>query len=199
MPKKIKPNKLLDIMPSESGASDENLSQDDSQMPTGVLIDKNSILGEGRLTKEAAEKLEKFDAMEKSLAQLSQEKNELEQKVAEYIEKLENASSSSKDIDKLNAKIKSLEEKCKKLENGKKDKDVDKLEKEIKSLKDENDSYLVKISELTFENAKLTCQLSELSKKPNNANVQRQAPYNGLASPMKDAYNPYINNGYGTW
>ena len=42
--------------------------------------------------------------------------------------------------------------------------DLDKLRYENNALRDENDTYLMKISELTFENAKLMSQLQQLSK-----------------------------------
>ena len=42
--------------------------------------------------------------------------------------------------------------------------ELDKLRYENNALRDENDKYLMKISELTFENAKLTSQLQQLSK-----------------------------------
>ena len=42
--------------------------------------------------------------------------------------------------------------------------ELDKLRNENNALRDENDTYLMKISELTFENAKLMSQLQQLSK-----------------------------------
>lgn len=42
--------------------------------------------------------------------------------------------------------------------------ELDKLRYENNALRDENDTYLMKISELTFENAKLMSQLQQLSK-----------------------------------
>lgn len=86
-----------------------------------------------------------------------------------------------------------------------------KLKNENKDLRNEVDSYLVKISELTFENANLRCQLDELAKKvskngsvPNspsfapNAN-RTSSGQSKLAQPHRDAYNPYYNNGYASW
>lgn len=83
------------------------------------------------------------------------------------------------------------------------------LKKEIESQKDEIDNYLVRISELAFENANLTCQLDELSKKmASNGNVYNQQQFSPsdvpptqgkLHQPRTDAFNPYMNNGYGVW
>lgn len=86
-----------------------------------------------------------------------------------------------------------------------------KLQDENKSLRDENDQYLMKISELTFDNANLTCQLDELSKSvrsQDSAVVNQPAfkPVPGpridnskLGQPFRNPYNPYENNGYGSW
>ena len=88
-------------------------------------------------------------------------------------------------------------------------KEVYALKKEIEAQKDEINNYLVRISELTFENANLTCQLDELSKKmTSSGNISNQKqfspnvapPVQGeLRKPRTDAFNPYMNNGYGVW
>ena len=88
-------------------------------------------------------------------------------------------------------------------------KEVYALKKEIEAQKDEINNYLVRISELTFENANLTCQLDELSKKmASSGNISNQKqfspnvapPVQGkLRQPRTDAFNPYMNNGYGVW
>lgn len=41
--------------------------------------------------------------------------------------------------------------------------------KQLEALRDENDKYLMKISELTFENARLTAQIENLKKPPTPA------------------------------
>ena len=171
--------------------------------------DPNAIIGNGRMTAEDAEKLAKYDAMEKSLAAISEEKAMLEAKVAEYVEKIEALKASVDEIIELKSKNALLEQKCKDLEKA--GANADKLEREIKNLREENDQYLVKISELTFDNANLTCQISELEKSVKvNGNVPNQGKFvpvngpqgftaNGLARPNRDAYNPYVNNGYASW
>ena len=72
------------------------------------------------------------------------------------------------------------------------------LESEISSLKaanaelsKQNDGCLEKISELTFDNAKLTSMLQEKQESAAVAPVRRQ--------PVVDPYNPYRNNGYSNW
>jgi uncharacterized coiled-coil DUF342 family protein len=159
------------------------------------------------MTAEAKEKLEKYDALEKSVCSLSKEKEHLEAKVAEYAEKLAELKTAADQIHDLveeNSKLK------KQLEHASsQSSSSEAMKREIKSLRDEADGYLVKISELTFENAKMSSQLDELSKKLADTGVspnQKQFSPNaappvqgGLRPPHVDAYNPYKNNGYGAW
>lgn len=80
------------------------------------------------------------------------------------------------------------------------------LQEENADLQEENDKYLMKISELTFENAKLNAQLQELSKSAmNNAmpkfneSTMQNTFDNGAAS--KNVNYPYRPNnmGYTSW
>lgn len=197
MGKKIKPSNLLEPMHDDVlNVVQENVS---SANEYEEVFEDQSIVGNGLMTADAKAKLEKYDALEKSVADLAREKEILEAKVAEYVEKLaklEDADKTIKKLEKENAKLK---------KSSGSSKDAEKLIRENKALRDEADGYLVKISELTFENANLTCQLNEITK--NNGNVKNQkhlAPggrgANGrLRRPNEDAYNPYKNNGYGTW
>lgn len=211
MPRKIKPNKLFDDAQKADAEeiTDKNEAAEASEAEV-LGVDSNSIVGNGRMSAEDAEKLAKYDAMEKSLTAVSKEKNELEDKIAEYVSRIEALEDAANQIAGLESENKALESKCKKLleeDNAK----IVKLEREVKSLREENDQYLVKISELTFENANMTCQLTELEKKfkaggnvPNQGKfTPKQGPqpqtYNTLARPHLDVYNPYANNGYGSW
>lgn len=182
MGKKIKPNSLLDtseVNPSEA-------TYDEAPEATS-----NELLGNGKMTSENKEKLEKYDALEQSVAGLAKEKEQLENKVAEYAEKLAEAKKAAKEVEKLEKEVerlrKQLADSKSTASNG-----SGQLEKEIERLTNENDNYLVKISELTFENAKLTSQLQELTAKPNNYRPN-------VPSPQKDPYNPYVSNGYESW
>lgn len=199
MAKKVKLNSLLDGDPvdktTKDTAEDQNAFKD------------ASLIGNGIMTVEAKEKLEKYDALEKSVCSLSKEKERLEAKVAEYAEKLAELKTAADQIHDLveeNSKLK------KQLEHASsQSSSSEAMKREIKSLRDEADGYLVKISELTFENAKMSSQLDELSKKFADAGVspnQKQFSPNaappvqgGLRPPHVDAYNPYKNNGYGAW
>ena len=210
MSRKIKPNKLFDDV--QKVDAEEIIDKNEAIKVSEVEmlgIDENSIVGNGRMSSEDASKIAKYDAMEKSLAALSQEKEILETKIVSYVNKIDELKDASTKIISLEEENKDLKEKCNKYE--KNEIKIEKLKREIKSLKEENDNYLMKISELTFENANLTCQLSELEKSiKSNGNVANQNKFmpsgriqhqmqSGLAHPNKDAYNPYVNNGYGSW
>ena len=179
MGKRVKPSSLLDTAPVEQQIVEQQEAFEDK-----------SLVGNGSMTAEAKEKLEKYDALEKSVGALSKEKEVLEAKLAEYADRLAELQTAADQISDLN-------------------KENEKLKKEIEAQKDEINNYLVRISELTFENANLTCQLDELSKKmTSSGNISNQKqfspnvapPVQGkLRQPRTDAFNPYMNNGYGVW
>ena len=58
-----------------------------------------------------------------------------------------------------------------------------KLKSDNAALQEENDKYLMKISELTFENAKLNAQLQELSKNANAVNNNSTLKFNERTIP----------------
>lgn len=117
-------------------------------------------------------------SLQDTIVELTNKNSELEVKLAETIEKLNATKNDLSKVEELS-------------------KTVSVLEKENKALRDENDSYLVKISELTFENATKTCQLQELQKlhassKTNSANT-------GIPQPIsKHPLNANFN-GYSSW
>ena len=85
--------------------------------------------------------------------------------------------------------------------------EISKLKRSEKELREENDSYLMKISELTFENAKMTSQLQELSKSLamsasptyRNARAPRIQPSTATIPNQPQFANPYLKNGYQDW
>ena len=196
MGKKVKPSSLLDSSSIRQEVSQEQKAFEDA-----------SLVGNGPMTSEAKEKLEKYDALEKSVGALSKEKEVLEAKLAEYADRLAELQTAADQISELNEENEKLK---KELADAKDEsKVVYALKKEIEAQKDEINNYLVRISELTFENANLTCQLDELSKKmASSGSVPNQTqfspniapPVQGkLRQPRTDAFNPYMNNGYGVW
>ena len=171
------------------------------------MFEDASLVGNGPMTAEAKEKLEKYDALEKSVGALSKEKEVLEAKLAEYADRLSELQTAADQISELNEENKKLK---KDLADAKDEsKEVYALKKDIEAQKDEINNYLVRISELTFENANLVCQLDELSKKmASSGSVPNQTQFSpNVAPPMQgklrqprtDAFNPYMNNGYGVW
>lgn len=196
MGKKVKPSSLLDSSSIRQEVSQEQKAFEDA-----------SLVGNGPMTSEAKEKLEKYDALEKSVGALSKEKEVLEAKLAEYADRLAELQTAADQISELNEENEKLK---KELADAKDEsKEVYALKKEIEAQKDEINNYLVRISELTFENANLACQLDELSKKmASSGNVLNQNQFSlnaaptvqgKLRQPRTDAFNPYMNNGYGVW
>ena len=196
MGKKVKPSSLLDSSSIRQEVSQEQKAFEDA-----------SLVGNGPMTSEAKEKLEKYDALEKSVGALSKEKEVLEAKLAEYADRLAELQTAADQISELNEENEKLK---KELADAKDEsKEVYALKKEIEAQKDEINNYLVRISELTFENANLACQLDELSKKmASSGNVPNQTQFSPnvaplaqgkLCQPRTDAFNPYMNNGYGVW
>lgn len=169
--------------------------------------DATSLVGGEKLTAAQKEKLERYDILEKSVEDALREKEELNAKLAEYAERLESVDENA--IKKLEVQIETLK---KELEAAKAEsKPSIKLESENKALREEVDNYLVKISQLTFENANLRCQLDEVTsgnaKTGNVTNSNSFAVHDNFqyvsqpkpARPGRDAYNPYKNNGYASW
>ena len=84
--------------------------------------------------------------------------------------------------------------------------ELDKLRYENNALRDENDTYLMKISELTFENAKLMSQLQQLSKDtpevrvPVQTEQRMQKNSSQKVAPTIPSNVPYVKaNGYQSW
>lgn len=202
MAKKVKPSSLLDD-------STENpiVSASAKTVAPVLADDATSLVGGEKLTAAQKEKLERYDILEKSVEDALREKEELNAKLAEYAERLESVDENA--IKKLEVQIETLK---KELEAAKAEsKPSIKLESENKALREEVDNYLVKISQLTFENANLRCQLDEVTsgnaKTGNVTNSNSFAVHDNFqyvsqpkpARPGRDAYNPYKNNGYASW
>lgn len=207
MGKKVKPNKLLDEQLNQSNSSNDI----ESVESTSIAIDSQdnaSIVGNRRMTNDQKDKLEQYDALEKTIEGLLKEKEQLSNKVIEYTEKIASLKDLASKSESLMAKVDKLSKQLAKAQEDAKN--AISLQKECKSLREEVDNYLIKISELTFQNANLTCQMQELNQKLSQKgtvpNQNSFGPRNGiqqsnggLARARTDAYNPYFNNGYGSW
>lgn len=221
MGKKIRPKSILSTEPSISPALDDSKTTDENVLDSEVETVEIAALGAGRKTSEDQAKLDRYNELEKTVADLQIEKTQLEEKVTEYIERLSTCSKDNAEISKLEVENAELKTKLKTAND-----DLAKCKRDAKSARDEADDYLVKISELAFENAKLTAEINDLksriqpdSSKPSSVrssnNVaestapnqkqfapQPNIPQQGnsyMAKSRRDVYNAYANNGYGTW
>lgn len=143
-----------------------------------------------------------IDQLKKQNVKLLEEKSKMTDIIANYIAE---ADQHKEDIAKLVEKADALQAKlddasAKDAQNAAEELEskIASLESEISSLKaanaelsKQNDGCLEKISELTFDNAKLTSMLQEKQESTAAALARRQ--------PVVDPYNPYRNNGYSNW
>lgn len=179
---------------------DENLKPVEDGDLDGLLDDgeekKEEKISEilPRLTVEMKEKLDKFNELEKHCVELEQANSKLTDSVNAYLEEIE-ALKSKKSTE-------GAEDLKKELELSKKE--TADMRRELNDLRDENDNYLVKISELTFENAKLTSQLQEVEKTMTMSSTpthgsSRICPSTGTVKNQPKYTNPYLQNGYQDW
>lgn len=139
--------------------------------PEATMLEKAEDAGAYDVRADVKAKLETLEKTEKALADMAKENAALKDKLAEYVEEIEA------------------------LRAGEGGAAVDR-DAELKALRDENDSYLMKISELTFENAKLKAEAAETAKKAAGLSakpVQRGPTYANVYRNAASA------NGYSSW
>ena len=164
------------------------VSAEEAVQPETVLEKIEAKTGDTMTIKdEIKEKLEAYEKLEKTVSALNKENAALKDKVAEYVE----------EVTELREKVKNtvVKEVIKEVV---KEVPVEgssaALEKEVKALREENDEYLIKISELTFENAKLKCEAEEAAKaKPVKSEHPKVQPYPNVYR------NSAALNGYSAW
>lgn len=158
-----------------------------------------------RLTPEMVEKLEKVDALEKHCLELEEENAKLSDSVNSYLEEIEALKSKRAVETPLGSEMSMIDLK-KELDEARHE--IIEMRKSLKELHEENDNYLLKISELTFENAKLTSQLQEIEKSlamsatPTHESSARRAAVQPSTRTMKNQpqfANLYLQNGYQDW
>lgn len=192
----------------------------DTKKPTGskatVLeaLEAEKPMTSADFSDEVKKKLESVEKVESANAELSREKSELESRIAEYLEEiasLKEQLKNQKTIEKVVEKIveKPVEKIVEKIVEKPVEKVVEKvvevpvetasdeLKAEIETLKAENDRAQIKISELTFENAKMTAELQERQQAV-------QQPHRHEGRPCTCGTNVYRNaaarmNGYSDW
>jgi chromosome segregation ATPase len=210
MGKKVKPKSLLEGSTTyvDNTSLNNNINDDNSSVDAIPILNK-------MLSNADQEKLEKYPAMEQQIIDLTNQNTELQTKIEELLLNASNNTTESlaqpDEIEQLKSRISELEYQLK-VEKTKFASNTIKFEDEIKALRDENDNYLVKISELSFDNARMTCELNELTKSikdktdmvmnqpkftPTNNNPKKDT--STLGTPFRNPYNPYANNGYGSW
>lgn len=194
-------NEVVEEASSAVGVSDSDLddllendeSENDEESRRAIQTRKMN-------SNEVAEKLEKFSNLEKHCVELEKSNSALTDSIGKYLE----------EIECLKKKIESLE-KEKSAENDSKVKELEELNIQ---LQEENDNYLVKLSELSFDNAKLTSELQLFQKDSASASSTSNSSFKKDDSKLEKPHvrnvdtslknskiyiNPYLNNGYSTW
>lgn len=194
------------IKKSEEVVEDSELDELLGEKSKDDILDKaNSSKFLSRLTPEMVEKLEKTDALEKHCLELEEQNSKLSESINSYLEEIETLKSKKAAEVQIDGEM-SLVDLKKELDQARKE--ITEMRKSLKELREENDSYLIKISELTFENAKLTCQLQEVEKSMvmsaspthnTSAKVVAVRPNTGTMKNQSQFANPYLQNGYQDW
>lgn len=205
MAKKIKPKSLLETSVKNTEYTNETTSN-------AVKTESPNLIN-SHFTNEEREKLDKYDALEQNVMELLAKNEVLQAKLENYMLAENSLDNTNKMITSLTNENQQLHSEVNELKNKAQvqAKAIVNLQNDNKALREENDQYLVKISELTFENANLTCQLDEVTKsiKSNSDMVVNQNEFkpvktpqidnSRLGEPFRNPYNPYANNGYGSW
>lgn len=200
------PKQVDSIKKSEEVVEDSELDELLGEKSKDDILDKaNSSKFLSRLTPEMVEKLEKIDALEKHCLELEEQNSKLSESINSYLEEIETLKSKKAAEVQIDGEM-SLVDLKKELDQARKE--IAEMRKSLKELREENDSYLMKISELTFENAKLTCQLQEIEKSMvmsaspthnTSARVAAVRPNTGTMKNQPKFANPYLQNGYQDW
>ena len=194
------------ILSGSSMSDDAELDELLGEKTKDDIIKKaNSSKFLSRLTPEMVEKLEKIDVLEKHCLELEEENAKLSDSVSSYLEEIEALKSKRAIETPLDGEMSMLDLK-RELDEARHE--IAEMRKSLKDLREENDNYLLKISELTFENAKLTSQLQEIEKSlamsatPIHESSVRRAvvqPSTGTMKNQPQFANPYLQNGYQDW
>lgn len=145
---------------------------------------------------------EKIETLEKHCVELEEANAKMTDSINAYLEEID-ALKKSKSGDSSAGE--SVEDLKKALDAA--NAEIAELKKSAKDLRKENDDYLMKISELTFENAKMTSQLQEVKKSLSMAGAPTHGdPKSAVVKPstatmpnQRQFANPYLQNGYQDW
>lgn len=150
----------------------------------------------------SSEMKEKIETLEKHCVELEEANAKMTDSINAYLEEID-ALKKSKSGDSSAGE--SVEDLKKALDAA--NAEIADLKKSAKDLRKENDDYLMKISELTFENAKMTSQLQEVKKSLSMAGAPTHGdPKSAAVKPstatmpnQRQFANPYLQNGYQDW
>lgn len=182
MAKKSNNNKLFDaVQDNVSETADSILNSADTAMAVGADDAVEKMMSENpALPKTTSEKLEDLEKYEAENKRLFQENSELNDKIAEYLEQidqLKSISTSNAELDVANALIAKLQA--------------------------ESDQYLIKISELTFDNARLQASLNNVTSNSTanstSPNIIRPQHTQSIPATSRPVRYPYPINGYDAW
>lgn len=145
-----------------------------------------------QLSAEEQKKIDAFDALQNENTRLTEENSDIKDKLAEYIDEIDDLKKQLK-AKPTTASIDSEQ--------------VAALKKEVAELKDANAKYLTKISELTFENAKMTSEIQTLKELDTpiddcaklDANPMHEEMAKQKAQAYRNVYRTRSMNGYSDW
>lgn len=189
MAKKLKPvaQECNQDFSSETASFPSEMSSSKSSSVEVASTPQAFKINPGAYTSEEKAKLEQYDQVMQQNAILLKEKEELQEKIAEYLMELETLRNEKKS------------KKASVVKDSKAEEELSKLRIEYKDLQTASDGYLMKISDLSFENAKLTAQLRELESAQSNNVAPATVQPTAMPRLEHPAFNPYRHNGYESW
>ena len=150
----------------------------------------------------SSEMKEKIETLEKHCVELEEANAKLTDSINTYLEEIDELKKAKSSGSSAGESVEDLK-KALDAANA----EIAKLKQSAKDLRKENDDYLMKISELTFENAKMTSQLQEVKKSLSMAGAPTHGnPKSAVVKPSTATMpnqpqfaNPYLQNGYQDW
>ena len=203
MAKKVKPTAIQTTTISESASTAEIPTI--QAKPTMTDNDGNlsrlpePVYGSKTVIEEANSRLEELNRTTEENANLFKANTELTETLAKYISEIK---SLKDELNECKKNVMSADDKKSLTEFNELKSKISSLEKLNKTLQDENDNYLMKISELTFENAKMNAKMNSETERSNSPISNTQQPQ--LTPSHSQMRNPFgfahpNNNGYDSW
>lgn len=199
MAKKVKPTAIQTTTISESASAAEIPTI--HAKPTMTDEDGNlarlpePVAGSKTVIEEANSRLEELNRTTEENANLFKANTELTETLATYIAEIKSLKA---ELAECKKNVMSADDKRSLTEVNELKSKIASLEKSNKALQDENDNYLMKISELTFENAKMTAKMQNANPA---APSDQQSQFTPSHSQMRNQFGfaRPNNNGYDSW